>query len=259
MTDSTEKPGPAQPTELRAGPSSGLRSRLSLAALVLVNLLPLAGVIWLEWDVAALVILYWSENLILGFYTLVKMLLVSPLAALPAGLFFLVHFGGFCAVHGLFILALLVDTDVRFMEGDPWPFFLIFLQLLLSVVLQVLALAPPEWLVVFAGMFLSHGISLVANFLVGGERRVVTVRQLMGEPYGRIAVLHFAIILGGFAVAALGQRSALLILLVLLKLAMDISLHRRQHAGYRKKMASGDSPGDEGAGVGRRNAGAVSR
>ena len=56
----------------------GLRRRASLGLLVLVNLLPLVGVLWLDWDVAALMILYWSENLVLGFYTLLKMLTVSP-------------------------------------------------------------------------------------------------------------------------------------------------------------------------------------
>ncbi len=44
---------------------AGVRRRLSLVVLVLVNLLPLAGVLFFDWDVAALVILYWSENLVL--------------------------------------------------------------------------------------------------------------------------------------------------------------------------------------------------
>jgi hypothetical protein len=215
-----------------------LQGRASLAALVVVNLLPLAGVIWLDWDVAALVILYWSENLVIGFYTLCKMLLVAPLKGLFPALFFTIHFGGFCAAHGMFIMAMLVDGDMEFMQDDPWPLFLVFVQLLVDVVRQVLDYAPPEWRLMFAGLVLSHGLSFVLNFLLGGERHSARVRDLMGEPYGRIVVLHIAIILGGFAVMALGQPGALLILLVALKLAMDIKLHRRQHRGYEKKMAA---------------------
>ena len=101
-----------------AGRYTGLRRRASLLALVLVNLLPLLGVLFFHWDVAALVVLYWSENLVLGFYTLVKMLVKSPVGGLGSGIFFLIHYGGFCAVHGLFIIALLVDGNVDPMPGD---------------------------------------------------------------------------------------------------------------------------------------------
>ena len=52
----------------------------------------------------------------------------------------------------------------------------------------------------------------------------------MRAPYGRIVVLHVAIILGGFAVMALGEPVALLVVLVLLKLALDIKLHLREHS-----------------------------
>jgi hypothetical protein len=207
----------------------GPRRRISLALLVAANLLPLAGVLFLHWDIAALVVLYWSENLVLGFYTLLKMFTVNPLGAIPTGLFFAIHYGGFCAVHGLFILTLLIDDDAQVLGGDSWPLFLVFLQLLVEVVRQVLAHAPPHWLWAFAALMVSHGGSYMINFLAAGERERVTVRELMGAPYGRIAVLHVAIIAGGFAVMALGQPLALLIALVILKLGLDITLHLREH------------------------------
>lgn len=216
----------------------GLRRRVSLVALVLVNLLPLLGVLVFHWDVAALVVLYWSENLVLGFYTLLKMLVKSPLGGLGSGLFFLIHYGGFCAVHGVFILALLVDENVDPMPGDPWPLFLVFPQLLINVVRQVLDFAPPQWLFAFVALVISHGISFVLNFLLAGEREALTLRELMGAPYGRILVLHVAIILGGFAVMALGEPVALLVVLVLLKLGLDIKLHLREHGAARRSARS---------------------
>jgi hypothetical protein len=208
---------------------SGLRRRLSLIVLVVVNLLPLGGVVFFAWDVAALVILYWSENLVLGFYTLAKMLVVSPLGGLGTGLFFSVHYGGFCAVHGLFILTLLVDDQIDPMPDDPWPVFLVFPQLLFNVVRQVLSFAPPEWLFAFACLVFSHGISFVFNFLLAGERDRQSVKDLMGSPYGRIVVLHLAVILGGFGIMALGEPVAMLVALIALKLGLDIKLHLREH------------------------------
>lgn len=208
---------------------AGLRRKASLALLVLVNLLPLAGVLFLDWDVAGLMVLYWSENLVLGFYTLLKMLTKSPLAGLGSSIFFTIHYGGFCAVHGLFITILMLNRDIDPMPDDPWPLFLVFPQLLINVVREVLVYTPPEWMFAFIALYISHGVSFVLNFLLGPEREELSLSQLMGAPYGRIFVLHIAIIAGGFAVMALGQRLGMLVVLVLLKLALDVSLHLREH------------------------------
>jgi hypothetical protein len=208
----------------RSGPAT-----LSLAALVVVNLVPLAGVLLWGWDVGGLVVLYWSENLILGAYTIVKMLAASPVGGLASSAFFLIHYGGFCAVHGFFVLALTTDASPDFIEGEPWPLFLVFVQLLVSVVRQVLSLAPPEWLFAFAALAISHGISLVGNYFLGGEYRTQTVKALMSAPYKRIVVLHVAILLGGFGVMALGSPLPLLMLLVGLKIGLDLVLHLREH------------------------------
>lgn len=211
--------------------------------LVLVNLLPLAGVLLLDWDVAALMVLYWSENLVLGFYTLLKMLVISPLGALGMGTFFAIHYGGFCAVHGLFIASLLLEEGIDPMPGEPWPLFLVFPQLLVNVVRQVLEYAPPEWLFAFAALYVSHGVSFVVNFLFGRERDELGLKQLMTAPYGRIVLLHVAILLGGFAVMSLGQPVAMLAVLVLLKLGLDVRLHLREHRALAARPASENIPG----------------
>ena len=209
---------------------AGKRRHLSLALLVIVNLLPLVGVLFYDWDIAALVVLYWSENLVLGFYTIARMLVVSPLGGLFTSLFFLIHYGGFCAVHGLFIIVLLVDPDAEiFSGGNQWPFFLVFIELLIVVITQVLAYAPPEWLWAFLALFLSHGVSFLVNFLLGGERDRLTVKQLMAAPYGRIVILHVTIIAGAFATMALGQPIFLLVILIALKIGVDVGMHLREH------------------------------
>lgn len=208
---------------------TGERRRISLVALLVVNAIPLLGVLFFGWDVAALMVLYWSENLVIGFYTLLKMLLTSPVGGLFSGLFFLIHYGGFCGVHGLFIVVLLLDGDFEPFPGDPWPLFLVFPQILFNVSRHVLAFAPPAWLWALAALFASHGLSFAVNFLFGPERHRSTLGALMGAPYGRIMVLHIAILLGGFATMALGQPLFMLVVLVLLKTGMDVALHLRQH------------------------------
>lgn len=212
---------------------SGRRRAISLVLLVLVNILPLLGVLLLDWDVVALMVLYWSENLVLGFYTLLKMLVASGWRGLGLGLFFCIHYGGFCAGHGLFILIMLVNDDFEPMPGDPWPLFLVFPQLLFNVIREVLSFAPPEWLLAFAALFVSHGASFVMNFLLGGEKDETRAKDLMKQPYSRIMLLHVAIIAGGMGVMALGQPVAMLLALVLLKLGLDVKLHLREHEAKR--------------------------
>ncbi len=82
---------------------------VSVVSLVAVNLLPVVGVLFWGWDAGAIVLLYWSENLVVGIYNVLKMacVKVEPAAANVGKLFmipfFMVHYGGFTAVHGLFV------------------------------------------------------------------------------------------------------------------------------------------------------------
>ncbi|MFK7976424.1 MAG: DUF6498-containing protein [Halioglobus sp.] len=219
---------------------TGGRRNISLALLVVVNLLPILGVVFLDWDVASLVILYWSENLILGFYTLLKMLIKSPRQGAGMGAFFLLHYGGFCAGHGMIILSMLFDSNFDPDPVNPWPAFLVFPQLLFNVIAHVLTLAPTAWLLAFAAMFISHGASFVTNFLLGPERRQQEMGRLMMAPYGRIMILHVAILVGGVLALKVGEPLVVLLALVILKTAMDYKLHMREH----EKMArQSPSPG----------------
>jgi hypothetical protein len=84
---------------------------IPVITLVAANLLPLWGVCFLKWDAFYIILLYWSENLAIGFYNILK--IVAAKAKHPAEHifklflvpFFVVHYGGFMAVHGLFVLA----------------------------------------------------------------------------------------------------------------------------------------------------------
>lgn len=214
---------------------------LSLVALVVVNLLPLVGVFHFGWDVGALMILYWSENLVIGFYAIARMLVISPLGGLFSSLFFLVHYGGFCAVHGLFIATMLLDVEPDILgNSNDWPFMLVFVELLVDVVRAVLSVAPAEWLWGFLALFLSHGISFLQNFIFAGERHRLTLGKMMSAPYARMFVLHVAIILGGFAVVSLGQSLWMLLALVVLKLGLDLTLHLREHSKLREAPTAVD-------------------
>ncbi|MCB1685702.1 MAG: DUF6498-containing protein [Pseudomonadales bacterium] len=222
----------SKPTPVMSWPASlaeiPVPRAVSLAALVIVNLIPLAGVLYWDWDVGSVVILYWSENLVIGAYTILKMLVENRFGGLFLSAFFLIHYGGFCAVHGLFVLAMTQPEMPDVLSDMNWPFVFVFVELLVKVIGHVLSIAPQEWLIGFVALFVSHGISLWLNYFRGGEFRRQSVKDLMSAPYKRIVVLHIAIIAGGFGIMALGSPLALLLLLILLKTVMDVWLHLRE-------------------------------
>ncbi len=213
------------------------RPSLSIVALTVANLVPLFGVIFLSWDSAAIVLLYWIENLIIGFFNILRMILVKvessarqiqKLFLIP---FFCVHFGGFCAVHGFFLLTFfkIGSAEEALAPAGAWMGPLIFLQLLYSVVMQLWNSRPPglEWPAL--GLFVSHGISFVRNFINGQEYLSLKVNEIMMRPYKRIILMHVAIIAGGVFIMKLGSPVGLLCVLIFLKIGMDIWLHTKSH------------------------------
>lgn len=207
----------------RAKPEDWLRP--SVLALIAANLVPLAGVFLFGWEVFPLLLLFWFENVIIGFFNAAKMICASPdqkpqwAAKLFIVPFFCFHYGIFTFVHGVFVVAMFGGGKSH---GFPGPAMFISSMIELKLLWAVL------------GLFISHGISFAHNFLIGGEYRRTGIPALMAQPYGRIVVLHLTILLGGFLMMALKSPTIGLVLLVVLKILLDL----RAHLAERAKFAS---------------------
>ena len=212
-----------------------------LIALLAANTIPLWGVAFLNWDAFVIVALYWSENLIIGFYNTLKIAFARPanaphivthLSKLFLIPFFIIHYGGFTAIHGLFILLIFQKGEGSLMTGKAWPCVFIFVQMLFGVIKQMISVIPSIARPAILALFVSHGISFVYNYLLNGEFASAKPSQLMGAPYSRVIVMHISILAGGFLLVAIGSPVALLLMLVVLKTIVDIKFHLREH---RKK------------------------
>jgi hypothetical protein len=202
---------------------------ISLSALVAFNLVPLAGALLLGWRVVDILLLFWLENVVIGVFNVLRMGLrvVSfreweGLILIP---FFIFHFGIFCAAHGAILMGFAVGTQ---MGSD----LAMGASGVVTIVRELLTQSGMVW--GLAGMVLSHGVSFVLNFLIGGELRRTDVRTLMGQPYARVMILHVVIIFGAIAVLQLGQPVWALALLVAVKIAVDVTAHLAE----RRKLAS---------------------
>jgi hypothetical protein len=219
-------------------------TNIPLVALVAANLIPLWGVIVWRWDAFNIVLLYWSENIVVGFYNILKMAFakvskpVENLGKLFMIPFFAIHYGGFCAIHGFFVLMLFSKGDVDFMDNISWPCFFVFLQMLLNVIRHAYSIMPEAMRYAMGALFVSHGVSFVYNYLMKGEYARVKPDRLMGSPYARIVIMHIAVLFGAFLTMALGSPVGILIILVGLKTYLDVIFHLRQHKKHQAKTAS---------------------
>jgi len=184
--------------------------------LLLANLIPVAGVLFLNWEIAEVMLLFWAESGIIGFYNLLKMWKIGGIAVLGTGPFFIAHFGGFMAVHLMFIYGIFIDGMVTMPASETTTTG--------RMLADMMALAPA-----LIGYFISHGVSYSSNFIGKQEYLERSVSQQMGEPYKRIIIMHMTIIIGGFLVMALNSSMPALLLLIGAKLASDILSHLKEH------------------------------
>ena len=56
----------------------------------------------------------------------------------------------------------------------------------------------------------------------------------MFAPYGRLVVLHVTIIVGAVVISVTGAPEAAIVVLVLLKIALDLGLHLAEHRDAEK-------------------------
>ena len=91
----------------------------------------------------------------------------------------------------------------------------------------------PLWPALLA-LFVSHGISFALNFLGRREYQHMTVQKLMAAPYGRIVMMQFTLIFGGWVVMLLNNPLPALVLLIVLKVAADLRAHYGER-GARKQ------------------------
>ena len=243
--------------------------RPTTIVLIGANLIPLLGVLLLGWSTFSVVVLYWLENLMVGIINILKMITCNPdprqvdlqktlrkqlhqarqhdlspedemklematdyldekgaslgvmhqaskLFIIP---FFTLHYGLFCFVHGGFVFLLLGQDGPGFGRGPH-------LDSLPEMIRSGLE-GGTLWAAL--ALFGSHLFSFFVNYIGKGEYRRTAVPILMFAPYGRIVVLHVAILFGAFVIMWLGSPVFLLVLLIAGKTCLDLGLHVWSH------------------------------
>jgi hypothetical protein len=219
----------------------------SALALIVVNLVPLIGVAFWGWSLMLILVLYWLESGVVGVINVFKIAragggldepMVSSdgarvtirISGLASGMgkraiigFFIIHYGIFWLVHGVFVFLMPLFAGLANPVIDPGA--------------PSLGLGPMDFgplpldglLLSFALLTASHVVSFVTNYLGRGEYRRANPAGQMMSVYGRVVVLHVTIVAGAFVIGFFGTPFAALVLLIGLKTLIDLGLHLREH------------------------------
>jgi len=193
----------------------------SSLVLIVANLIPVAGSVFLGWSLSDVMVLYWAESAVIGFFNICKIIIIGRWAALIAVPFFVGHFGGFMVVHFLFIYTIFVKQLQGGNAGSGE---------LAEVALLFTSLWPG-----LVALIVSHAFSFFSNFLGRREYRGRTVNDQMTEPYSRIIFMQLTLILGGGLTMVLGSPVPVLLIMIALKIFFDVKAHLRQHSGGKGK------------------------
>ncbi len=204
------------------------RLRQSGFLLVAANLVPLFGVLFLDWDLFLVLAFFWVENLVIGAFGILKVAFASSGGIprrLSSTLFFIVHYGGFMFAHALLLIDLFGDSANA--EGSIETVEDLLHYLIRGDVgLAVLALT------------VSHGWSFVNNFQGMAEHERLSGKDAMTLPYRRVVITQAGLLLGAVAIERFGSPLAGLVVLVAVKILIDLRFHRREH----ERLAPRQSP-----------------
>jgi hypothetical protein len=227
--------------------------------LVAINLLPLVGVLFWNWDAFVLLMLYWLETAIVAFWTIVRIAAMSradlgdlrfqgdskPPPSLAAAAFITVHAGIFMGVHFLFLWVLFSGAWSKRIHG-PTDF------------VREMVIGTGLWVPLLA-LFVGHGLVMLFAATkprlmqwagVAGPQQAAGppagAETLLGSLYLRIFVMQITIILGVWFTILAHSRLALAPV-ILVKTAVEIALQlfadRFQLSFANAKSAARQSPG----------------
>ncbi|MBB5052989.1 hypothetical protein HNQ36_002980 [Afipia massiliensis] len=226
------------PTTTNSGASR--RGAFTSSILILSNLVPLLGILFWGWDTFVLLCLYCLETAVIGFWTIARVATMSRDPGSVAGRsiagtlalagFFTLHAGLFMTVHMLFIYTLFAGLWAGRIH-DARDF------------ISLIVIGKDLWIPLLA-LFVGQG----AIFINDAVNRFVFAKPpltgadtgaIMGDFYKRIVIMHVAIMGGAFIAQAIGT-AAPLIVLVLLKVAIEIRFTMRsKNAGMPVSSPAG--------------------
>jgi hypothetical protein len=191
--------------------------------IIAANLIPVYGVLFEGWSATEIFLIYCLETILIGVFNLIKMGIVTsvrktdtwyngPSRTNQHGLFFmiffLIHYGMFVAIQmGIFfsVSGIAKGSDIGF-----FSFFYKWPQLL-----------GDNSYIMLAGFIISYGFGMVYNFILPGVYKTVSMSLLLFQPYIRIFIQQFAVILGSIFLT-FGAGKVFIVIFAVIKIFFEV-------------------------------------
>ena len=234
-------------------PAAGVPQPSKLGAIVLallINAVPLAGVLYFDWSAINVLVLYWFENLMIGVCTFIRLLLHRSwtrkrgywrhtnrlgiqINNKPAMMGLIGEYAaasfGFTLAHGIFVGGIALLVHQNYPDQAMWQL---------------------SWHQVFRGALAIAaflGVELVVDLMRIRTASFAALRDYAQARMGRVIVMHLAIIFGMMAMALSNSPMGVLYVLIALKAGADLlsivtrgaaKLADRPPTGWSKQTAA---------------------
>ncbi len=215
------------------------------AFIIIANLVPLFGVWFGGWDPRQMFLIYCFETIIIGGYNVVKMIIVSLLpntqklqtksrasaiaASLFLILFFIVHYGFFVFIQTSIFAGVSGLTTINYFSP-------------LSFIPGLFDLITKDTKLVLYCFILMYGLKMVTDFLLTGTYKNTSLTILMFQPYLRIFVQQFVVILGSMFLA-FGAGKYFMVVFVLVKIYAEVYFNYDRYLEVAEKKNKPDKLG----------------
>ncbi len=220
----------------------------NLLAVALVNLIPIAGVLWLGWDAFTVVFAYWMEGAVIGLFTLLKIIWALPVYDPTPGKS-VTYERKNKDVSASFTLTQASKATIipKFIGiyGGLMLFYAIFLVLFLGGDRTIDAAAArlkgafPALLTMLAAMILWHTCGFYSDFIRGPAWARSDPMFHFARPFGRFILLHLLIVFGSIITFAFSLPWSYLGLFILLKSLGDMMSAIIASAGPWRRVDAG--------------------
>lgn len=206
------------------------------AFLIAANLLPVYGVWFLGWNAREVFMVYCMETIIVGLFTLVKMGIVTAFKkwdwwenngsrtkvhGVFHMLFFLVHYGFFVAIQ----MFLFSKTSV-FDSSKDFDFF----NFLFSIPSNF---NSSSW-IMLSSFVIGYGYKNLTEFILTDEYKTASLTTVMFEPYIRIFIQQFTVIVGSF-ILLFNAGNVFILFFAIIKIFFLVAI---DYEGLMKKAAA---------------------
>ncbi len=179
-----------------------------LLSILLVNAIPVIGVVCFGWNVSELVCIFWIESLLIGVFNLAKMsitqkpsndsTILKAVSKVGLMLFFCFHYFFFLLIIGAFVFTMVIDK-------------------------HQLGFTSVDYRLIVVMLIGGCTASFITDYILPKKYLSTSPSQLLIAPYGRVIVLLTLIFAGGFiSHAGMGSSYFYLAVLVIAKLSGDI-------------------------------------